>query len=440
MLNRVEPVCLVTTASIAFLVLCGWLVPAFGTVLPDGWWLMQPDSALSTLLCAACLTLTRGNRSHGLILAGRVCASGAILLAGVDIAEHWGGYNNGLSTLLIAEDASPTPKLMAVQTAFCFMLLGLSLIIDPTRQHILGHLLDFLSAALTLLIIILISGYIYDAVTLIGQSETIRTSPQTLICITLLTFVLLSRRAPYGLFSVFVGMGIGSHFARIMAPFSIAAIYIVIYVGTDLFEKGTLSLPSATAVTASGMMVILIFLILLLARRINVLESDLRESSLSDELTRLHNFRGFHLLGEQLILNAQRNGKPVSVIFFDVDGLKEVNDKLGHKVGSDLLLDIATLLLTVFRDSDIVGRIGGDEFAVVAQGNQADIEPVLRRFNNAMKAANLTGNKPYQLSCSLGMVSADPQDRLSLTDLLARADREMYKDKKQRQALPSASA
>ena len=437
LLNRfykIEPFCLAATGLIAAAILCGWRIPAVGEALPDGWSLMKANTALAALLCAGSLTLTRKKRRSGLVIIGRVCAGGAVLLAGVALFEHWSGLNSGLSTLLAEDNTSPVAGLMSVQTACCFVLLGLSLIIEPTQQAVRGFVLDFLFSALMLLLLILIVGYIYNAAHLIGQSSVIRTSPQTLASLMLLAFVQFSRRTPHGLYSVIVGMGLGSHFARVMAPFSIIVTFCVIYVGTELFVIGKLALPYAIALSAAGIVVIMVFTILLLARKINALESNLRESSLSDELTRLHNLRGFQLLGEQLMLDARRNGMPVSVLFFDADGLKEVNDKFGHEAGSKLLKDIASLLRKIFRTNDIVGRIGGDEFAVALQGTQTELIPAMRRFEEAVEAANQSGGNPYRICCSVGAASAEPQDGQSLTDLLARADEEMYKDKRRRRA------
>ena len=433
-LYNIEPFCLAATGLIAAIILCGWLVPAVGDALPDGWSLMKANTALAAILCAASLALTRKKRGSILIVVDRICAGGAVLLASVALFEHWSGLRTGLSTLLAADNTSPVAGLMSVQTASSFLLLGLSLIAEPSRQALRGYVLDFIVSALMLLLFIIIIGYIYRAAHLVGQSSVLRTSPQTLTSLTLLTFVQLSRRAPHGLFSVFVGVGLGSHFARLMAPFSTVVTLGVIYVGLELFAVGAISLPYAAAVSASGIVVIMIFTIMLLARKINTLESNLRESSISDELTRLYNLRGFQLLGEQLMIDARRNGKSVSVLFFDADGLKEVNDKLGHEVGSKLLQDIASLLRELFRSSDILGRIGGDEFAVAAQGTKTELMSALRRFDEAVEAANHSGGKPYRISCSVGVVSAGPQDGQSLTDLLARADEEMYKDKKRRRA------
>ena len=432
--DRAEPFVLAAVALIAAVVLCGWMAPAVGKVLPVGWSLMKANTALAALLCAASLALTWKKHRAGLVLAGRLSAGGAVVLAFAALLEHWSGYGAGLSTLLAADTASPMPGLMSIQTATTYLLLGLCLVIDPARQDALGNVLDFLSTLLLLIIFILVVGYVYDAAALVGQSEHIRTSLQTLACLALLTFVQVSRRASWGLFSVYVGVGMGSHFARVMTLSSVAATIVTTYIGAELLDAGKLSLPYAAAVIASAMVVVLIFVIMYLARKINVLESNLRKSSLTDELTGLNNLRGFHLLGEQMMRDAQRNEKAVSVLFFDADGLKQINDNLGHEMGSAFLRDIASLLRSVFRDNDILGRVGGDEFAVVVQGSQADFASVLRRFDNVVEAQNQSGGKPYRMSCSVGAVSAEPGDGQTLTDLLARADEEMYKNKRQRRA------
>ena len=332
-LGRVDTVCLAAATSIAAIVLCGWLMPAVGSALPNGWSLMKANTALAVLLCVASLTLTQRKRSPGLIFVSRVCASVAVLLATTALVEHWNGRSSGLGTLLAADSGSPMPGRMSIQSASYFVLLGLSLVIERSRQGLLGRALDVLNATLVMLSLIFIAGYIFGAASLVGQTSAIRMSPQTLVCILLLTFVQTSRRAPYGLFSVLVGVGIGSQFARIMLPSAVVLSYLIIRAGERLFASGALTLPYAAAVTASGMAAVFAILVVLLAGKINALETELRETSLSDELTGLHNRRGFYLLGEQALRDARRAGRPVSVLFFDADGLKEVNDSLGTMSG-----------------------------------------------------------------------------------------------------------
>ena len=433
-LGAAETVCLAAATVIAALVLCGWLVSAVGSALPNGWSLMKANTALAVLLCVASLTLTQRKRSPRLILASRACASAAVFLASTALVEHWSGRNTGLGTLLAIDSGSPMPSRMSIQSASCLVLLGLSSVIERTRQDLLGYLLDAFIATLVMLSLVFVAGYFFDATSLLGQASAIRMSPQTLVCILLLTFVQTSRRAPYGLFSILVGVGIGSQFARIMLPSAVVLSYLIIKAGEGLLASGTLTLPYAAAVTASGMAALLAILVVLLATKVNALETELRETSLSDELTGLHNRRGFYLLGEQALRDARRAGRPVSVLFFDADGLKEVNDKLGHDVGSELLLDIAALLRATFRGNDVVGRIGGDEFAVITSASDADLTPALRRVDDATEAANCASNKPYRISLSVGALTNEPQSKESLAELLDRADAAMYEKKRQRRA------
>ncbi len=433
-LERAEAVCLAVATLIAATVLCGWLVPAIGAALPGGWSLMKANTALAVLLCTASLALSPQRDSRRLIRAGQACAGVAALLAGVALFEYWSGHSTGLDTLLAADSGSPAPGRMSIQSASCFVLLGLALVIDRTRQDTLGMILDALNVAVVMLTLVLIAGYTFGATNLVSESLATSTSPHALASIALLTFTLTSRRAPYGFFAVLVGVGIGSQFARIMLPSSVALSYMIIIAGVELLASSALTLPYAAAVTASGLAALMLILVVLLATKINGLETNLRELSLSDELTGFHNRRGFYLLGEQALRDARRTATPVSVLFFDADGLKRVNDMLGHDVGSAFLLDIAALLRATFRGSDVLGRVGGDEFAVLTHGRLADLTPALRRLDDATEAANGEGDRPYRISFSVGGATSEPQGSESLAELLDRADAAMYEKKRERRA------
>ncbi|MHB8622004.1 MAG: GGDEF domain-containing protein [Sulfuricaulis sp.] len=429
-----DKLCLAVATLIAATVLIGWIVPAVGSALPVGWSLMKINTALAVLLCTAALALTKPKRSPRLIITGRACAGVAMLLAGAALFEHWSGRSTGLGTLLTADSDAQIPGRMSIQTASFLVLLGLSLIFERTRQDLLGHVLDVLIASVVLFTLVLIAGYVFSAAALIGQSSVTRTSPQTLACLALLTFAQTSRRAPYGYFSVLVGVGIGSQFARIALPISQLLVFLFIGAGESLLKMGYLSLPYAAALTASSMAALLFVLIVLLARKINDLERALRDMSLADDLTGLHNRRGFYLLGEQALREARRAKGPLTVFYFDADGLKKVNDTLGHDVGSELLRDIATLLRTTFRSSDVVGRLGGDEFAVITHGPQNELMPALRRLDDATVVANDSGRKSYRISFSRGGATTEPPNAESFVELVDRADAVMYQDKRQRYA------
>ncbi len=285
-----------------------------------------------------------------------------------------------------------------------------------------------------MLLLVLVAGYVYKVTALIGQSTAIRGSPQTLRCFILLSFAQVTRRAPHGFFAPLVSVGIGGQIARILVPTSIAITYLMILVGLSVVARGLVSMSMGAALTAALIVAILLLSTLPMARRINALESSLCTTSLTEELTGLHNFRGLTLMGEQLLREARRAGQSISVIFIDVDGLKKVIDTLAHEMGSKMLVEIASLLRKNFRDVDLVGRLGGDEFAVIARGGSGDLDAMLERFQIAIDEANRRGENPYRIGCSLGLVTGGPRDKMSLVDLLAHADAKMYENKRARRA------
>jgi PleD family two-component response regulator len=98
------------------------------------------------------------------------------------------------------------------------------------------------------------------------------------------------------------------------------------------------------------------------------LNEELHEMATVDAMSGLPNRRGFEQLSAQLVSQAERRGEPVSVIYADLDGLKSVNDRLGHDIGSQMIVDAAQMIRTVARDSDVVVRLGGDESASSSRG------------------------------------------------------------------------
>jgi diguanylate cyclase (GGDEF)-like protein len=165
------------------------------------------------------------------------------------------------------------------------------------------------------------------------------------------------------------------------------------------------------------------------------LEEELRALSSVDELTGLSNRRGFTTLAAQQLKLARRSSEQMLAIFVDLDGMKEINDGLGHQAGDLALKDAAEVLRRCFRDSDILGRIGGDEFAVLAVGAaDASAEGITRRLERELRDLHARTRRPYQLSMSMGILPLDPDDPLSLDDLLARADAAMYQQKRLRRS------
>lgn len=162
-------------------------------------------------------------------------------------------------------------------------------------------------------------------------------------------------------------------------------------------------------------------------------EENLRRASLTDELTGLYNRRGFLTLAEQQLRLARRQGKDLVLFFADLDGFKQVNDRFGHAAGDKSLRAMANLLRGAMRDSDIVARLGGDEFTFLAVDGDANAATVIRRrINQRVMALNARNELAAPLSVSIGHVRVSATQRQSLEELLASADRVLYKLKSQR--------
>ncbi len=160
----------------------------------------------------------------------------------------------------------------------------------------------------------------------------------------------------------------------------------------------------------------------------------LQEQSLSDDLTGLYNRRGFFTFGLQQMKMAKRLKADVYLIFLDIDNLKEVNDAEGHPVGDLLLQGVAGILKGTLRESDIIGRIGGDEFALLAMRSKGQGErALLTRIEEGAAAFRIKGHPRSRLSVSMGLVRIDPRKYQQLDDFLAHADFLMYQQKRRKE-------
>ena len=167
---------------------------------------------------------------------------------------------------------------------------------------------------------------------------------------------------------------------------------------------------------------------------------ELRHLSLRDELTKLYNRRGFLEVGGQAHAVAGRDQRPAALIFVDLNGMKRINDELGHDAGDDALKDAASVITAALASSDVVARLGGDEFVAFsfdfAPGN---LEPLRRRIRTLADARVAEQQRPYRLSMSVGAAFTDPSNRKSLTQMLEGADAAMYEQKRARQTAGGVS-
>jgi CcmD family protein len=432
-LHTAQTICFVLIGVIAGGILCGWLLPAVGARLPLGWAVMKANTALAFLLVTAAAILVQSKQGPRRVIEGRVCAIVAMVIAGAALFAYSTGHPIGIETILVADSGAKMPGRMSVQTGVYLEFIGLILLFEGASRKPWIHVVDALTMTLVLLTLSIVAGYMFDAANLFGQTAYTRVAPQTLTCMILLGIAVVGRRARNGFFSVLVGEAIGSQTARLALPFALMLPFFVVSGSAYSTRAQWLSAPYAAALAASVCSVLIFGFVVMMARRINELERELRDTSLTDELTKIHNRRAFYLLGEHALLEARRNGTSLTVLFFDLNDLKQVNDTLGHDLGSRLLVQAADLLRANFRSNDVVARVGGDEFAVVTRSAKDDLVSALNRLDKSTAAANEVVNS-YHISFSMGEAAIDPASSESFAELVDRADALMYARKRRKKA------
>jgi diguanylate cyclase (GGDEF)-like protein/PAS domain S-box-containing protein len=162
-------------------------------------------------------------------------------------------------------------------------------------------------------------------------------------------------------------------------------------------------------------------------------ERHFRLASTTDELTGLLNRRGFFALAQKQCHIASRNNLNLYFLFVDLDGLKGINDKFGHKAGDEALVDAANIMKDSFRLSDTVARIGGDEFVIIAlETPETNREMLTRRLRENLDHYNAGSGKPFELSFSIGLTHYRSDKPCSVDELISTADMMMYEEKKKR--------
>ncbi len=150
-----------------------------------------------------------------------------------------------------------------------------------------------------------------------------------------------------------------------------------------------------------------------------------------DELTAISNRRGFVSLGQHALSMCRRHGQKASLILFDLDEFKPINDTFGHAEGDRALIAFANIMRAEFRESDVFARIGGDEFVALLTGTGEDkLKEVLARFESTIKQYNDEAQRGYDLKYSVGYVIRPLEGEENIEQLMAQADELMYEQKK----------
>ena len=422
LLARSEKPMLVVAATIAGAVSMFWLLPSLADLAPAGWSQMSPltaaglpFAAISLALCApgASATAQTAERISTLVLIGLGLA--VLLLEG--------------NTLNFQFDET-IRALPAPQTAASVLLLGLCLL--AMRMRSLPLLVADLSAILLWgLVLFMAGGHVFHAVSLIGVDDGRLMAPHTLVAIVALLFVVTSRLSKLGgWFSILAGAGYGSRIARYLGLPIIMTPFVMFTIIGYVIESETLSIANARALFAPVFVLMALSVVGWMGHRINRLEHSLRTQSVTDELTKTHNSRGFSSVSEYVVQAASRSKTDLIVFFFDLDDLKRVNDTVGHEAGSRLIKRFSELIVSNFRKSDVVARIGGDEFAVLALGCNEKAKELLSRLDHTVALANQSAPGEVAISYSAGFAIMKPDGKCTLDDAIARADANMYEQKR----------
>lgn len=162
------------------------------------------------------------------------------------------------------------------------------------------------------------------------------------------------------------------------------------------------------------------------------MEAKLREAAVTDELTGLFNRRGFMTVSGKHLDLAKRQMKKLALLYLDLDNLKLINDRLGHEEGNRALHETAALLKKTFRTSDIIGRMGGDEFGVLLTEMSDGADTAIFHLKKNMEKMNDRADRSYPLLLSVGLAYFNPASPVSIDKLLSEADAAMYEDKRAR--------
>lgn len=429
--HRIQKACLASAVTLSIFPLLAWAFPTLCSWMPTGG-IMPVSGAILSLACAASLATalaSRGKRSGELAHVGLACLVVALAVAAATVGSTGG---HPLADLFTLADRPAQPGAITVQVAASFASLGLVLLLIRAERGIASYTADALVFILFLLLFFLISRELFEASRIFGAAIPDSTRPATLAALALLSVATFLLRARRGTFDILMGSGLSSRVGRSLMILPIVAPFLREAGRARLLRAHVIPEHGAAAFLASVSAIMMLAVLVAIARYIRRMERSIRHLSLRDELTGLYNLRGFKLLAEQALRLAQRSNQPFSLLFIDVDDLKQINDNLGHSVGSSLLAETAQFLKGNFRESDVVGRIGGDEFAVAGQLTHTEIAEAAERLEAQAYLTRSKGSQTLPIGLSIGYVTATPDSSETLDELLEKADAAMYGKKRRK--------
>jgi len=428
-LVALQVVCLSAAGLIAVGALFASILLVSSRGVTAEWIGMTLDPLIAAVGCGAGLAFCLARPTKGLIAASRILACAAAIPALVNVILRVRGTGVNPDHVM---GGSIHPGKMPPVAAIAFVLLALLICVIRNSKGIISYVADCIVFLLGLLVLAMVSSWVFTLSHTFEASFVDRTPAVVLCMLVLLSVVAFSVRAQHGGFDILVDAGVGGRIARFLAPIVLTIPFIREAVRARVVRLHVFPEHAEAAVLGAMTAMLSLALLILIARHVRRMEEEIQGLSLRDELTGLYNLRGFRLLAEQALRLATRSQMPFSVLFVDVDQLKQINDTHGHAAGSTLLTETATLLTASFRETDVIARIGGDEFAVAGQFSLTGIRIAAQRLEDqaAARRVGAIGGKP--LSVSVGYATSADQRRVTLQDLLDEADTNMYDHKRRK--------
>jgi diguanylate cyclase (GGDEF)-like protein len=428
--------------AIGALVLVGWVldVRVLVAVIP-GQVTMKPNTAVCFILSAVALAVTAAAFPRAAVV--RVaCVTLVVLLAGATLLEYVCGTRLGIDELLFREpvlsSGSSHPGRMAPNTAVNFVLLGLSFLVAPRRSRNAARVAQALTFVAMFVTLVATLGYAYQARVLVGLFSLNRMAVHTIVAFAALGAGVLVATAE----RAWIGELLRSRSSRAVASRLLpAALVVPICIGAAVlagFRAGLYDAAFAACLMAGAEVISFTLLTWLSVRALNAFEEEKAVSRI-DVLTGLRARRGFLIEATDMLAACHSARKSSLVLFVDLDGMKQVNDALGHEVGDAALVEMASVLRSVFRSTDVIARLGGDEFVIFCgAGTAAFGAAMVKRLTAKLDEINAVPGRRYRLACSAGFKVADVGTEPSLDELLSGADAAMYAVKRSKPRIRSA--
>ena len=281
-----EQICLVLAIQIVLINLFSRIFSALGNLLPAGMQHMGIFSSLAVLCATVALFFTEGKRHRRIYRAGKALAGLTSLTAALSFfapaAHVLAELDHFLNRGQVLQNRGPSHVV-----AFAFVLMGIVIFLLRSRDSLFGSIADAGATILVLLVLIALFEYVFATTGIPGSSTAGIPSVPTLVCLALLTLVSLLRRAEFGVFSAFLGNGIGGRIARIVAPILLVMPFLRELGRARLLSAHVIPMPYATAILTSIATIVSFALLLVLVRLINNMQTEIHGlTPAGDELTR----------------------------------------------------------------------------------------------------------------------------------------------------------